>query len=72
SYENEYRMLHLNTEKNEEKYFTDLELKEVIFGMETTKEEKELIKEIVNKIYVEDKVAFYEMEQGPNLTVEKK
>ncbi|MGL6064649.1 MAG: tetratricopeptide repeat protein [Fusobacteriaceae bacterium] len=82
SYENEYRMLHLNTEEDTEKHFTGLELKEVIFGMETTDEDKKLIKEIVNGIYKKDKnkenkneedeVMFYEMEQGPNLTVEKK
>ena len=65
-YENEYRLIHLNTNLSEN-YFKELKLKEVIFGIDTLESDKKLIKEILKG----QDVKFYKIVEKENLKIEK-
>lgn len=65
-YEKEYRLIHLPNNNNND-YFKDIEIKEIIFGLECPEDSKN---EIINKIK-NPKIEFYEMIEGKNLSLIK-
>ena len=68
SYENEYRLIHLEIDSCEN-YFKNLKLKEVIFGIDTLDSDIDLIKKILGR---QSSIKFFKMTQDKNLTLEKK
>ena len=70
AYENEYRLVHFDI-NNTDPYYKNLELKEIIFGMNTPNSDIELIKEIVKNTYANKKINFFQMNQGENLSLKK-
>lgn len=70
AYEDEYRLIYFDI-NDEDVYYKNVELKEVIFGMDSSKSDEELIKKIVNNIYGDGKIKFFRMTQGENLTLKR-
>lgn len=70
-YESESRLIHLDIE-SEEKYYTNLKLREIIFGLEANQDDINLIKNIVKNAYNMTNIKFYKMEPGEDLSIRKK
>lgn len=66
SYEEEYRIIHLHDEKNNDIYYKNMEICEIYFGVKCTEENKKLI-----KLILKDKnIMYYNMKMSDNLELD--